>query len=70
MVGIPVPLACGHILANQLYGVKSTDPLVLGGAALLLAASATLVDLPPHCAPAASIPSRLCAPGDRGILGQ
>ena len=47
MVGFPAALACGHILANQLYGVKSTDPLVLGGAALLLVASATLAGFAP-----------------------
>jgi macrolide transport system ATP-binding/permease protein len=48
-IGIPAALAGGHFLASQLYQVKSYDPLILGAAALVLAASAIL---------AASIPAR------------
>jgi predicted permease len=47
IVGIPAALACGRLLANQLYGVKPTDPLILCGAALLLVAAATLAGFAP-----------------------
>jgi ABC-type antimicrobial peptide transport system permease subunit len=39
-IGIPVALAGGRLLANQLYGVKSHDPLILALAAAVLAACA------------------------------
>ena len=48
-IGIPVALAGGRLLASQLYGVKSHDPIVLGSAAVILAGCAVL---------AASIPAR------------
>jgi predicted permease len=48
-IGIPAALAGGHLLASQLYRVKSYDPTILGAVALILAASATL---------AASVPAR------------
>lgn len=48
-IGIPAALAGGHFLASQLYQVKSYDPVILGTAALILAASAIL---------AATIPAR------------
>jgi predicted permease len=35
-VGIPLALLCGRALAHQLYGVSSFDPIVLGGAVLIL----------------------------------
>ena len=41
-VGVPVALAGGRLLANQLFGLKSYDPLVLGAAVFVLA-SCTLV---------------------------
>jgi ABC-type antimicrobial peptide transport system permease subunit len=41
-IGIPAALAGGHLLASQLYRVKSYDPAILGAAALILAASAIL----------------------------
>jgi ABC-type antimicrobial peptide transport system permease subunit len=47
IVGIPAALACGRILSNQLYGVKSTDPWILGGAALLLVAAASVAGFAP-----------------------
>jgi ABC-type antimicrobial peptide transport system permease subunit len=31
VVGIPISIGCGHLLAAQLYQVKSWDPLVLAG---------------------------------------
>jgi predicted permease len=48
-IGIPAALAGGRVLAGQLYGVKSYDPMILGFAAVVLAVCATL---------AASIPAR------------
>lgn len=48
-MGIPAALAGGHLLAHQLYGVKSYDPTILGTAALVLAACAIF---------AAAVPAR------------
>src|SRR6266699_5841378 len=48
-IGIPAAIAGGHLLAHQLYGVKSYDPTILGAAALVLAACAIF---------AASVPAR------------
>jgi ABC-type antimicrobial peptide transport system permease subunit len=48
-IGIPAALSGGHLLAQQLYGVKSYDPAILGTATLVLAASALF---------AASVPAR------------
>jgi macrolide transport system ATP-binding/permease protein len=48
-IGIPAALAGGRLLAAQLYRVKSYEPVIVGGAALILAASAIL---------AASVPAR------------
>ena len=39
-IGIPAALAGGYLLASQLYGVKNYDPIVLGLAAIILAACA------------------------------
>ncbi len=46
-IGIPAELAVSRLLASQLYGVKSYDPLVLGGAVVLLAACALIAGLIP-----------------------
>jgi predicted permease len=46
-VGIPVALAGGRLLANQLYGVKSHDPVILGLVTVLLAACALLAGFIP-----------------------
>jgi predicted permease len=46
-IGIPVALAGGRLLAHQLYGVKGHDPLILGSAALVLAACALLAGFVP-----------------------
>ncbi len=46
-LGIPAELAVSRLLASQLYGVKSYDPVVLGGAAVLLAACALIAGLAP-----------------------
>jgi len=47
LLGIPAALGAGRILADQLYGVKSSDPLVLGIVAVILAACATAAGLIP-----------------------
>jgi predicted permease len=36
LIGIPVALGAGRLLADQLYGVKSYDALTLGGATMIL----------------------------------
>jgi ABC-type antimicrobial peptide transport system permease subunit len=46
-VGIPASLAAGRLLADQLYGVKTSDPLVLAIAAAALAACATVAGIIP-----------------------
>jgi ABC-type antimicrobial peptide transport system permease subunit len=51
-IGVPVVFAAGHPIASQLYGLKSYDPLILGGAVAVLAVSAAL---------AAVIPARRAA---------
>ena len=48
-IGIPAALAGGSLLAHQLYGVKSYDPMVLALAAVVLAGCAVF---------AASVPAR------------
>ncbi|HKV62668.1 MAG TPA: ABC transporter permease [Candidatus Acidoferrum sp.] len=42
VIGIPAALAGGRVLAGQLYGVKSYDPMILGLASAILAACALL----------------------------
>ena len=54
-IGIPVALAGGRVLAGQLYGVKSYDPIILGLAAMVLVAFALF---------AASVPARRAASAD------
>ena len=39
-IGIPAALAGGNLLASQLYGIKSYDPVILGVAAVVLAGCA------------------------------
>jgi ABC-type antimicrobial peptide transport system permease subunit len=48
-IGIPAALAGGRVLAGHLYGVKGHDPMILGLAAVILAACAVL---------AVSVPAR------------
>ena len=48
-IGIPAALAGGLLLAHELYGVKSYDPIILGLASVILAGCAFL---------AASVPAR------------
>ncbi|MGH9453053.1 MAG: ABC transporter permease, partial [Terriglobia bacterium] len=46
-IGIPAALAGGRFAANQLYGVKAYDPVILGLAAAVLAACALLAGFVP-----------------------
>jgi predicted permease len=46
-VGIPAALAAGRLLAGQLYGVKTSDPLILAIAASILAACAAIAGIIP-----------------------
>jgi predicted permease len=47
LVGIPVALAGGRLLAHQLFGVKSYDPAVLSAAVGMLVVSALVAGLVP-----------------------
>jgi macrolide transport system ATP-binding/permease protein len=46
-IGIPTALAGGRLLATQLYGVKSHDPVIFGLAIIILATSACLAGFVP-----------------------
>jgi predicted permease len=46
-IGIPAALLGGHLMAHQLYGVRTYDPLTLAAAALLLSASAAVAGFIP-----------------------
>ncbi|MBS1805938.1 MAG: ABC transporter permease [Acidobacteria bacterium] len=54
-IGLPIAIFCGRLLQHQLYEVSRFDPLVLGGATLLLATFAGI---------AAIIPARRAASVD------
>ena len=47
LFGMPLTIAAGHLIRNQLYGVSSTDPLTLAGAALILAFGSALASVLP-----------------------
>ena len=46
-IGIPAALAGGRLLANQLYAVRSHDPMVIGVAAAVLAGCALVAGFVP-----------------------
>jgi predicted permease len=46
-IGIPAALLGGHLMATQLYAVKTYDPLTLAGAVLVLAAFAAIAGFIP-----------------------
>jgi predicted permease len=46
-IGIPVSIACGHLIAAQLYQVKSWDPLVLAGSIAALGFCALVASVIP-----------------------
>jgi predicted permease len=47
VIGIPISIACGHLIAAQLYRVKSWDPLVLAGSIAALAFCALVASVIP-----------------------
>ena len=47
LIGIPVSIACSHLIAAQLYQVKGWDPLVLGGSILALGICAFVASIIP-----------------------
>jgi predicted permease len=46
-IGIPIAIGCGHLIAAQLYQVKSWDPLVLTGSVLALGICALIASIIP-----------------------
>jgi predicted permease len=46
-IGIPAALAAGRALADQVYGVKTSDPMILGAAAGVLGVCAVVAALVP-----------------------
>jgi ABC-type antimicrobial peptide transport system permease subunit len=46
-IGIPVELALGRLLDSLLYGIRSYDPVILGGAVFVLATCAMIAGLIP-----------------------
>jgi ABC-type antimicrobial peptide transport system permease subunit len=47
IVGVPIAIAGGRLLAHQLFGVKNYDPIVLGTAVVVLGISALAAGLVP-----------------------
>lgn len=47
LIGVPMALVTGRVLANQLFGVTSYDPVVIGSATVVLTLSAVLAALVP-----------------------
>jgi predicted permease len=47
VIGIPISIACGHLIAAQLYQVKSWDPLVLAGSIAALGFCALVASVIP-----------------------
>jgi putative ABC transport system permease protein len=46
-LGIPAAIGAGYLIANQLFGVRPWDPLMLSGATLLLGLAALLAAVIP-----------------------
>jgi predicted permease len=46
-LGVPASLAAGRVLADQLFGVKNSDPMILGASSIVLVACAALAALLP-----------------------
>jgi ABC-type antimicrobial peptide transport system permease subunit len=47
VIGIPISILCGHLIAAQLYQVKSWDPLVLSGSIIALGICALIASILP-----------------------
>ncbi|HTE43853.1 MAG TPA: ADOP family duplicated permease [Gemmatimonadaceae bacterium] len=57
-IGLALTLALGRLVAAQLYGVSTRDPIVLGGAALLFGLAGTVATLIPTLRVARVDPAR------------
>ena len=58
-IGVPASLAAGRLLADQLYGVKSYDPVVLGGAVVVLTLCAAFAAFGPALRASGIDPARV-----------
>jgi ABC-type antimicrobial peptide transport system permease subunit len=47
LLGIPAAIGAGKLIADQLYGVKAWDPLMLGAATLMLGLAALVAAIIP-----------------------
>jgi ABC-type antimicrobial peptide transport system permease subunit len=47
LIGVPAALGAGRLIASQLFGLTSSDPISLVGAAIVLLAVAALAGLIP-----------------------
>ena len=47
LFGLPLTVAAGYLIRNQLYGVRGTDPLALVSAVTILALSSALATVVP-----------------------
>jgi ABC-type antimicrobial peptide transport system permease subunit len=47
LFGLPLTVAAGHLIRNQLYGVSGTDPLTLASAVIILTLSSALASVLP-----------------------
>jgi ABC-type antimicrobial peptide transport system permease subunit len=47
LVGIPAAIGAGKLIADQLFGVKAWDPVMLGGATVLLGVAALVAAIIP-----------------------
>jgi ABC-type antimicrobial peptide transport system permease subunit len=47
LVGIPAAIGAGKLIADQLFGVKAWDPVMLGAAVLLLGVAALVAAIIP-----------------------
>jgi ABC-type antimicrobial peptide transport system permease subunit len=47
LVGIPAAIGAGRLIADQLYGVKAWDPVMLGAAVAMLGVAALVAAIIP-----------------------
>lgn len=62
VLGVPAALAAGRLLADQVYGVATSDPLVLAGSAAVLAVCAAAAAWLPAVRAASVDPARALQP--------
>jgi predicted permease len=46
-IGVPAGLGLGHVVSNQLYGIRGSDPVIAGGAVVLLTLVSTAAGMIP-----------------------